>query len=61
MLHAPRQTQQQAPMRISFLTTLLLILATGTAAHAGDQDSTGADARQALQAAGWFTGNEVKL
>ncbi len=51
MLHAPRQTQQQAPMRISFLTTLLLILATGTAAHAGDQDSAGADVRQALQQA----------
>jgi predicted methyltransferase len=51
MLHAPRQTQQQAPMRISFLTTLLLILATGTAAHAGDQDGAGADVRQALQQA----------
>jgi predicted methyltransferase len=51
MLRVPRRTQQQAPMRISFLTTLLLILGTGTAAHAGDRDNAGADVRQALQQA----------
>jgi predicted methyltransferase len=38
-------------MRISFLTTLLLIMGAGAAAHAGDQDGTGADIRQALQQA----------
>ena len=40
-------------MRISFLTTLLLILGlgTGAATHAGDQDGAGADVRPALQQA----------
>jgi predicted methyltransferase len=38
-------------MRIPVLTTLLLIMGTGAAAHAGDQDGAGADVRQALQQA----------
>jgi len=38
-------------MRISVLTTLLLIMGTGAAANAGDQDGAGADIRQALQQA----------
>jgi predicted methyltransferase len=51
MLRAQQRTRQQAPMRISVLTTLLLIMGTGAAAHAGDQDGAGADIRQALQLA----------
>jgi predicted methyltransferase len=53
MLRAPQQTRQQAPMRISVLTTLLVTLGlgSGTAAHAVDQDGADADVRQALQQA----------
>jgi predicted methyltransferase len=38
-------------MRIPVLTTLLLIMGTGAAAHAGDQDGADAGVRQALQQA----------
>jgi predicted methyltransferase len=53
MLRAPQQTRQQAPMRISFLTTVLLILGlgAGAAARAGDRDDAGASNREALQQA----------
>jgi predicted methyltransferase len=51
MLRAPQQTQRQAPMRITFLTTVLLILGLGAGAttHAGNPD--GAGDHQALQQA----------
>jgi predicted methyltransferase len=51
MLRAPQQTQRQAPMRITFLTTVLLILGLGAGAttHAGRPD--GAGDHEALQQA----------